>query len=62
MKPDPLAFRAAIPPLSSAIKVGGEEGEPIRLTLDVYPEDLADLQKLLKLRGTELFVTLQEAP
>jgi len=63
MKPkDPLAFRAAIPPLASAIKVGGQESEPIRLTLDIYPDELDTVQRLMHLRGAELFVTLQEAP
>lgn len=60
-KQTPLAFRAAIPRLASAIKVGGEEGEPVRITLDLYPEG-TDIQQLMNLRGSELFITLQEAP
>lgn len=60
-KQSPLAFRAAIPRLASAIKVGGEEGEPIRITLDLYPEG-TDIQKIMDLRGEELFVTMQVSP
>lgn len=62
LKPTPLALRAAIPPLASAIKVGGQESEPIRLILDIYPDELDTVQRLMNLRGAELFVTLQEAP
>ncbi len=60
-KSDILALRAAIPPLASAIKVGGQEDEPIRLTIDIYPEELDLMQRLMHLRGTELFMTLQPA-
>lgn len=57
----PLALRAAIPPLASAIKIGGQEGEPVRLILDIYPEQSDTVQRLLALRGQELIVVLQEA-
>lgn len=59
---DPLALRVAIPPLASAIKVGGQEGEPVRITIDLYPEELDTVQRLMQLRGEELFITLQRAP
>ena len=62
IKKDPLALRAAIPPLASAIKVGGQEGEPVRITIDLYPEELDTVQRLMQLRGEELFITLQRAP
>ncbi len=57
----PLALRAAIPPLASAIKIGGQEGEPVRITLDVYPDEFDAVQRLLALRGEELIVVFQEA-
>jgi hypothetical protein len=58
---EPIAVRAAIPPLASAIKVGGQEDEPVRLTIDIYPEEADLVQRLMHLRGSELFLTLQPA-
>jgi hypothetical protein len=59
--PEPLAIRAAIPTSESAIKVHGDEVGSARIILDIYPEDLDQLQKLFKFRGRELMVVIQEA-
>lgn len=60
-KPEPLALRAVIAPIATALKTGGQEGEAIRLTLDLYPEELDAIQRLMQLRGSELIVVLQES-
>jgi hypothetical protein len=49
-------FEAAIPPTSSAIKVGGGQGECARLTLDCYVN--TDLNELASLRGKQLRVII----
>jgi hypothetical protein len=56
-KPEPLALHAVISPIATAIRAGGQEGEAIRLTFDVYEEPHV-MQKLMELRGQELFVVL----
>lgn len=60
MRTEPLALRAAIPTTESAIKVHGDESGSARITFDVYPEDLDQLQELFKYRGKELVLVIQE--
>ncbi len=59
-KPEPLALRAAIPTTEGAIKVHGDESGSARITLDIYPEDLDQLQKLFNFRGRALILVIQE--
>lgn len=59
-KTDALALRAVIAPIATAIRAGGQEGEAIRLTLDVYEEPEV-MQRLMELRGQEIMVVLQQA-
>jgi hypothetical protein len=59
-KAEPLALRAVIAPIATAIRAGGQEGEAIRLTLDIYEEPEV-MQRLMELRGTELVVVLNKA-
>lgn len=56
-KPEPLALRAVIAPIATAIRAGGQEGEAIRLTLDIYEEPEV-MQRLMELRGQELHVAV----
>jgi hypothetical protein len=60
-KPEPLAIRAAIPTTESAIRIHGDEAGSARILLDIYPEDLDQLQKLFQFRGRELVLVIQEA-
>lgn len=49
---------AVIAPTSASIKAGGLAGEPLKLTLDIYPENSQQILDILDLRGKELFVVL----
>ena len=60
MKTEPLALRAVIAPIATAIRAGGQQGEAIRLTLDIYEEPEV-MQRLMELRGNELMLVTQEA-
>ncbi len=60
MKTEPLALRAVIAPIATAIRAGGQQGEAIRLTLDIYEEPEV-IQRLMELRGNELMLVIQEA-
>jgi hypothetical protein len=60
MKTEPLALRAVIAPIATAIRAGGQQGEAIRLTLDIYEEPEV-MQRLMELRGNELMLVIQEA-
>lgn len=57
MKTEPLALRAVIAPIATAIRAGGQEGDAIRLTLDIYEEPEV-MQRLMELRGQELDIVL----
>jgi hypothetical protein len=60
MRSEPLALRAVIAPIATAIRAGGQQGEAIRLTLDIYEEPEV-MQRLMELRGNELMLVIQEA-
>jgi hypothetical protein len=47
---EPLALRAVIAPIATAIRAGGQEGEAIRLTLYIYEEPEV-IQWLMEMRG-----------
>jgi hypothetical protein len=51
----PVTFRAAIPPVETAIKIHGGGGA--RVQLDIADEDMGDFLKVLPLRGETLLVT-----
>jgi hypothetical protein len=55
---EPLALRAVIAPIATAIRAGGQEGEAIRLTLDIYEEPEV-MQRLMELRGQEIVLVMQ---
>lgn len=56
-KPEPLALRAVIAPIATAIRAGGQESEAIRITLDIYEEPVV-MQRLMELRGQELILVI----
>jgi hypothetical protein len=60
MKTEPLALRAVIAPIATAIRAGVQQGEAIRLTLVIYEEPEV-MQRLMELRGNELMLVIQEA-
>ena len=53
-----LECLAAIPPTASAVKIDGEEGGAVRVTLDCYLTG-EQLEQLIALRGKELVITLR---
>lgn len=55
-----IAFHAVISPKPSAIAIPGQDDECVRITLDLYPQDEEQVQRLMGLRGRELFVVLTE--
>ena len=55
-----MELRAYIPPLKSAIIVGGGEGDCYTIKLDVNPKNDTEVSQLMTLRGKELKVTLEE--
>jgi hypothetical protein len=59
MRSEPLTLRAVVAPIATAIRAGGQEGEAIRLTLDIYEEPEV-MQRLMELRGQELDIVLVE--
>lgn len=58
-KPEPLALRAVIPNTGNPIAFAGGEEEAGKLVLQFYASG-EEIERLLELRGRELFVTLQE--
>lgn len=53
----PLTLKGVIPDKSSALTFGGGKGDSVRLILDLYSEDQAELLRLVNLRGERLYVT-----
>lgn len=53
-----IKFLAALPQIQSAIKIGGEGGDCIRIQLDCYltPNQIAEL---VAVRGKELSVSIE---
>jgi hypothetical protein len=49
---------AVIALTSAAIRAGGLAGEPLKLTLDIYPDSAQQIQDIFELRGKELFIVL----
>jgi len=60
-KPEPLAFRAAIPTTGNPITFAGGEGDAGAVKFEHYMTG-AEIERLLDLRGKELVVVIQEAP
>jgi hypothetical protein len=57
-KPIPLAIKAVIPTIASAISFAGGEEEAGVLKLQIYVTG-DEIERLLKLRGRELIVVFQ---
>jgi len=55
---DRAEFRAAFPPIQSAIKVCGD-GNGMRVQLDIPESEMAEAVKLLQWRQTVLMVTVE---
>lgn len=59
-KPQPLAFRAAIPATGNPITFSGGEGEAGAVKFE-HNMTGAEVERLLHLRGKELILVIQEA-
>jgi len=47
-------------PISNVIKIGGQDGKAIHLTIDVYSEELEAIPQLMLLRGRELIMVVPD--
>lgn len=54
-----IAFIASLPPIQSAINLGGAEGDSSRIKLDVPGTETAAVVRLLLLRGQAFEVTVK---
>ena len=54
-----IAFIASLPPIQSAINLGGAEGDSSRIKLDVPGTEVAAVVKLLLLRGKAFKVIIE---
>lgn len=54
-------FVATIPMSASPYKMGGEAGDPVRITFEINITDPAQYGQLAGLRGKELVLTIHEA-
>lgn len=57
---DKISFVASLPPIQSALNIGGAEGDSSRVKLDVPGSETAEVVKLLLLRGKAFRVTVEE--
>jgi hypothetical protein len=57
---DKISFVASLPPIQSALNIGGAEGDSSRVKLDVPGSETAEVAKLLLLRGKAFRVTVEE--
>ncbi len=55
-----IAFIASLPPIQSAINLGGAEGDSSRIKLDVPGTETAAVVRLLLLRGQAFKVTVEQ--
>lgn len=55
-----IEFIASLPPIQSALNIGGAEGDVSRVKLDVPGTEIAQVVKLLLLRGKTFKVTIEE--
>jgi hypothetical protein len=54
-----IEFTASLPPIQSAINIGGADGDSSRLKLDIPGTETAEVVKLLLLRGQAFKVTIE---
>jgi hypothetical protein len=55
-----IEFVAYLPPIQSALNIGGEEGAVSRIKIDAPGTEIAEVVKLLLLRGKVFKVTIEE--
>lgn len=56
---DEIRFVASLPPIQSALNIGGAEGDASRIKLDVPGTETAQVLRLLLLRGQAFEVTIR---
>ena len=54
-----IKFYAAMPNIQGAIKIGGDEHDGSRIVLEAPGTEIAQVVKLLRLRGRTLRVTIE---
>ena len=55
-----IEFVASLPPIQSALNIGGAENDASRVKIDVPGTEIAQVVKLLLLRGKVFKVTIEE--
>ena len=60
MMSDKISFIASLPPIQSAWKLGGGEGDGARLQLDIPGTDITEAVRLLTMRGRTFRVIIEE--
>jgi len=55
-----IEFIASLPPIQSAVNIGGAEGDASRIKLDIPGTEIAAVLKLTLLRGNTFKVTIEE--
>ena len=56
---DKICFVASLPPIQSALNIGGAEGDSSRIKLDADGTQTPEVIKLLLLRGRTFKVTIE---
>ena len=54
-----IEFVASLPPIQSALNIGGAEGDSSRIKLDIPGTEMAAVVRLLLLRGQSFKVTIE---
>jgi hypothetical protein len=56
---DEIQMIASLPPIQSALNIGGDENDSSRIKLDVPGSEIAEVVKLLHYRGKAFKVTIE---
>jgi hypothetical protein len=54
-----LQFKASLPPIQSALNIGGAKSDGIRLKLDIPGSEMAEAAKMIMLQGVTFDVTVE---
>ena len=55
-----IMFLASLPPIQSALNIGGAKGDGSRLKLDVPGSEMAQVARMILMQGKLLKVTIEE--
>jgi len=55
-----ITFLASLPPIQSALNIGGAKGDGSRIKLDVAGSEMAQVARMILLQGVLFKVTIEE--